>query len=247
MAFLGHLGPLQSMGRNHGPRPVRRGLCPWTLKPPEATGTAHLNLSQHLKGNSSTPPCTPYSRLQKWCIYGIIYHYAPFLLSNSIVTFLVPNSIFPNQGPKSNAHFEGGFLNLSVWQSMAAIRRPLKDLNHLALQELGCQFHSGLFQGHSHSLYIISISFQGINYFNTPWATQLVHTGINQSTCMYLAQLGQFIFHCGNPVTQFKIQDGQICIDPIQTIQLVTHLPGSVLQLFTYTGHLSAPGDFVPS
>ncbi|MBW0542028.1 hypothetical protein O181_081743 [Austropuccinia psidii MF-1] len=51
---------------------------------------------------------------------------------------------------------------------------------------------------HSQRLYIISISCQGIRYFNTPWTAQLVHTGINQSTCMYLAQLGQFIFHCGN-------------------------------------------------
>ncbi|MBW0553202.1 hypothetical protein O181_092917 [Austropuccinia psidii MF-1] len=102
-------------------------------------------------------------------------------------------------------------------------------------------------KGHFKRLYIRSVSFQGIKYFNTPWTTQLVHTGVNQSTCMYLAQLGQFIFHCGNSVTQFKFQDGQICIDPIQTIQPVTHLPGSVFQLFTYTGHLSAPGDFLPS
>ncbi|MBW0588945.1 hypothetical protein O181_128660 [Austropuccinia psidii MF-1] len=102
-------------------------------------------------------------------------------------------------------------------------------------------------KGHSQSLYIISISCKGIKYSNTPWTTQLVHTGVNQSTCMYLAQLGQFIFHCGNSVTHFRIQDGKICIDLIQTIQPVNHLPGSVLQLFTYTGHLSAPGDFFPS
>ncbi|MBW0495128.1 hypothetical protein O181_034843 [Austropuccinia psidii MF-1] len=88
--------------------------------------------------------------------------------------------------------------------------------------------------------------FKGIKYFNTPWTTQLVHTGVNQSTCMYLAQLGQFIFHRGNSVTQLKFQDGQICIDPIQTIKPVTHLSGSIFQLFTYTGHLSAPGDFFP-
>ncbi|MBW0578974.1 hypothetical protein O181_118689 [Austropuccinia psidii MF-1] len=81
-------------------------------------------------------------------------------------------------------------------------------------------------KGHSQRLYIISIRCQGINYFNTSWTAQVVHTGANQSTCMYLAQLGQLIFHCGNSITQFKFQDGQICIDPIQTIQLVTHLPG---------------------
>ncbi|MBW0544313.1 hypothetical protein O181_084028 [Austropuccinia psidii MF-1] len=102
-------------------------------------------------------------------------------------------------------------------------------------------------KGHSQRLYILLISCQGIKYFNTTWTTQLVHTGGIQSTCMYLAQLGQFIFYCGNSVTQFNFQDGQICIDPIQTIQPVTHLPGSVFQRFTYTGHLSEPGDFFPN
>ncbi|MBW0525371.1 hypothetical protein O181_065086 [Austropuccinia psidii MF-1] len=79
-------------------------------------------------------------------------------------------------------------LTHSVWQSMAAIRRPFKDPNHLALQELGWKFHSGLSQGHSQRLYSLSISCQGIKYFNTPWTTQLVHTGFNKSTCMSLAQ-----------------------------------------------------------
>ncbi|MBW0557539.1 hypothetical protein O181_097254 [Austropuccinia psidii MF-1] len=100
--------------------------------------------------------------------------------------------------PKSNTHFKGGLFNSSVWQSMGAIRRPFKDPNHLALQELGWQFIQDYSKGHSQRLYIASISFQGIKYFNTPWTTQLVHTGRNQSTCMYLAPLGQFIFHCGN-------------------------------------------------
>ncbi|MBW0552664.1 hypothetical protein O181_092379 [Austropuccinia psidii MF-1] len=102
-------------------------------------------------------------------------------------------------------------------------------------------------KGHSQRLYILPISFQGIKYFNTPWTAQLVHTGVNHSTCMYLAQLGQFIFHCGNSITPFKFQDGQIFIDPIQTIQLGTHLPVSVFPLLTYTGHLSEPGSFFPS
>ncbi|MBW0584619.1 hypothetical protein O181_124334 [Austropuccinia psidii MF-1] len=147
---------------------------------------------------------------------------------------------------QSNAHFEGGLFSSSVWQYMVAIRRPLKDPNHLAPQELGWQFIQDYSKGHSQRLYIILISCQGIKYFNTPWTTQLVHTGGNQSTCMYLAQLGQFIFHCGYSVPKFKFQDGQICIDPIQTIKPVTHLPGSVFQLFTYTGNLSAPGDVLP-
>ncbi|MBW0590771.1 hypothetical protein O181_130486, partial [Austropuccinia psidii MF-1] len=99
-----------------------------------------------------------------------------------MVIFSGPNSILPNQGPKIQQPFEGGLPNPSVWQSMAAIRRPFKNPNHLALQELGWQFHSGLFQGPVSEVYIPSISCQGIKYFNTPWTTQLVHTGVNQST-----------------------------------------------------------------
>ncbi|MBW0500419.1 hypothetical protein O181_040134 [Austropuccinia psidii MF-1] len=41
-----------------------------------------------------------------------------------------------------------------------------------------------------------------------------------------------------NSVPEFRFQDGQNCIGPIQTIQPVTHLSGSAFQLFTYTGHL---------
>ncbi|MBW0497293.1 hypothetical protein O181_037008 [Austropuccinia psidii MF-1] len=46
--------------------------------------------------------------------------------------------------PTYNTHFEGGLFSSSVWQSMAAIKRLFKDPNHLALQELGWQFNSGL-------------------------------------------------------------------------------------------------------
>ncbi|MBW0472206.1 hypothetical protein O181_011921 [Austropuccinia psidii MF-1] len=34
---------------------------------------------------------------------------------------------------------------------------------------------------------------------------------------------------------------------PIRKIQSLIHLPGSIFQVFTYTGHLSSPGDFFPS
>ncbi|MBW0571941.1 hypothetical protein O181_111656 [Austropuccinia psidii MF-1] len=62
-------------------------------------------LSPQLQGFSSFPSYHPYSRLQAWCIYGIIYHYAPFLLSNPMVTFSGPNSTFPNQDLKSQRPF----------------------------------------------------------------------------------------------------------------------------------------------
>ncbi|MBW0555593.1 hypothetical protein O181_095308 [Austropuccinia psidii MF-1] len=64
-----------------------------------------------------------------------------------MMTFSGHNSIFPNQGPTIQRPFQRRILNSSVCQSMPAIRRPFKDPNHLALPELGWQFHSGLFQG----------------------------------------------------------------------------------------------------
>ncbi|MBW0475710.1 hypothetical protein O181_015425 [Austropuccinia psidii MF-1] len=36
-----------------------------------------------LRGRLFLPQCIPYSRMQEWCIYGIIYHYAPFFSQKS--------------------------------------------------------------------------------------------------------------------------------------------------------------------
>ncbi|MBW0568824.1 hypothetical protein O181_108539 [Austropuccinia psidii MF-1] len=83
---------------------------------------------------------------------------------------------------------------------MAAIRRLFKDPNHLALQELGWQFNSGLFKrAISQEYYVISISCQGSKHFSITWTIQFVHTGNTQVSCMTLAQLGQF-----SPTVQFS-------------------------------------------
>ncbi|MBW0554290.1 hypothetical protein O181_094005 [Austropuccinia psidii MF-1] len=54
----------------------------------------------------------PVLKLQDWCIYGITYHYAPFLRSNSMVMFSGPNSMIPNQGPKMLRPFQRRTLQL---------------------------------------------------------------------------------------------------------------------------------------
>ncbi|MBW0522043.1 hypothetical protein O181_061758 [Austropuccinia psidii MF-1] len=137
------------------------------------------------RGGFPIPPCTPYSRMQEWCRYGIKYHYAPFFLRNPMVTFSGPNCIIPNQGPKihyqflkedSSAHQSG--------KSMAAIRRQFQDPNHLALQELGWQFFQDYSKGHSQRLFIIksavkaastSILLGQLNWF--------IQEAINQPVC----------------------------------------------------------------
>ncbi|MBW0520117.1 hypothetical protein O181_059832 [Austropuccinia psidii MF-1] len=93
---------INPVGPNFGHGP------PWTNSSAMASGNHQISsvrLSPQLQGISSFPPYHPYSRLQAWCIYGIIYHYAPFLLSNPMVTFSGPNSTFPNQGLKSQRPF----------------------------------------------------------------------------------------------------------------------------------------------
>ncbi|MBW0499403.1 hypothetical protein O181_039118 [Austropuccinia psidii MF-1] len=83
----------------HGP--------PWTIIAAMASGNHQRppgQLRKHspqLKGNSSQ--C---SRLQEWCIYGIIYHYAPFLVRNSMVTFSGPFYTFPTQGLNIKCPFQ---------------------------------------------------------------------------------------------------------------------------------------------
>ena len=131
---------------------------------------------------------------------------------------------------------------------MAEIRTLFRDPNHLYLQELGWYIIQDYSKGPILKRYYINaISCQGIKYFHTPWTTQFIRTGLIQSTCVALAQLGHFIFHCVNSITQFKFQDGQNCISRFGQYSQLIHIPGSVFQFFTYTSHLSAPGDFFPS
>ncbi|MBW0586295.1 hypothetical protein O181_126010 [Austropuccinia psidii MF-1] len=65
----------------------------WPLATTRGHQTSSASTPLNLRGILSIPLCTSYSRLQEWCIYGIIYHYAPFLLRNSMVTFPEPEPI----------------------------------------------------------------------------------------------------------------------------------------------------------
>ncbi|MBW0544739.1 hypothetical protein O181_084454 [Austropuccinia psidii MF-1] len=103
---------------------------------------------------------------------------------------------------------------------MAAIRGLFKDPNHLALQELGWKLFQDYSKGHSQRLFtiqsVVKAASNSILVGQLKWS---ILAAINY-TCMSLAQLGQFIFQCGNSITELNPQDGQNCIDPIQTIQL---------------------------
>ncbi|MBW0525157.1 hypothetical protein O181_064872 [Austropuccinia psidii MF-1] len=82
---------------------------------------------------------------QEWCMYDIIYHYSPFLPRNPMITLSGPNYMIPNKVPNSSPILKEGLSAIQSGNSVAATRRPFKDPNHLALQELGFQFSPGLF------------------------------------------------------------------------------------------------------
>ncbi|MBW0461560.1 hypothetical protein O181_001275 [Austropuccinia psidii MF-1] len=188
-------------------------------KPSEATRSAPIKNYPPVQGKTSLPSMHSIFKDQEWCIYSIMYHYETFLLRNPMVTLSGPNYVIPNQVPNPSPISKEDFSDIWSGDSLAATRRPFKDPNPLALQELGCQFSPGLFQGQFSELINHIQSFSRHQVLRIPWKAQLVHTGSNQVSCMALAQLGQFIFHCGESVTQFSSQDGQDCIGPIQKIQ----------------------------
>ncbi|MBW0559791.1 hypothetical protein O181_099506 [Austropuccinia psidii MF-1] len=157
-------------------------------RPPDKLSSV---LILNLSGILSIPPCTPYSRLQEWCIYGIIYPYAPFLFSNSMVKFSGPNSMISNQGPKIQPPFQRRTLQLISLAIHGGYQKTIQGPEPPGAVGVGLAIKFRIVQrGHSQRYYIISSSCQGSKYFSIPWKIQLVHTGNTQVSFMALAQLG---------------------------------------------------------
>ncbi|MBW0500001.1 hypothetical protein O181_039716 [Austropuccinia psidii MF-1] len=79
------------------------------------------------RGRPFLPRCTLHIRIQEWCIYGIIDHYAPFLLRNPIVTPSGPNYVIPNQVPNPSTILKEDLSAIQSGNFLAATRRPFKD------------------------------------------------------------------------------------------------------------------------
>ncbi|MBW0510189.1 hypothetical protein O181_049904 [Austropuccinia psidii MF-1] len=137
------------------------------------------------RGRFPIPPCTPYSRMQEWCIYGIIYHYASFLLSNPMVTFSGPNSMIQNQGSKIHHQSQRRTFQLISLAIDGSYKETIPGPQPPGSAGVGLEILSGLFLGPFSEVIHHSMSFQGRRYFNTPWTSQVVHKGSNQS-CLYV-------------------------------------------------------------
>ncbi|MBW0591708.1 hypothetical protein O181_131423 [Austropuccinia psidii MF-1] len=161
---------------------------PWTNISAMASGNhqiSSVSLPLNLWGILSIPSYHPYSRLQVWCIYGIIYHYAPFLLSNPMVMFSGPISTFLYQGLKVQRPFlkedYSAHQSDKLWlQSEDSSRIPTTCICRSWVGTLFRIIQREIIKRY----YINSISCQGIKYLNTPWTTQFIRTGLIQSICM---------------------------------------------------------------
>ncbi|MBW0537501.1 hypothetical protein O181_077216 [Austropuccinia psidii MF-1] len=126
-------------------------------------------------------------------------------------------SLYSKSSTQSITNLKEDFFSYSVWQFPSGyqktIRRPQPPgPAGVGLSILIRTILRAVIRGYQ--------SFSRNQVLRITCTTQLVHTGSNQASCMALAHLGQFIFHCGNSVTQLNSQDGKNCIGPIQTIKL---------------------------
>ncbi|MBW0528051.1 hypothetical protein O181_067766 [Austropuccinia psidii MF-1] len=192
---------------------------------------------------------------QEWCIYGIIYHYAPSFLSNSMVTVSGLHYSISDQVPKPITHFEERLQPLSL-TIHGSYQKTIQGPQLPGFPGVGYFIPTVLPQGNTlpgffkcnfKRFSVIKIRFQGIKHSSTPWTTQLIYTGSIWTACMALAHWANAYYTVGIQDTQLTSHDGQICIDPKQLIQLGNQPSRISLQLFTYTGHLFFPGDVFPS
>ncbi|MBW0519334.1 hypothetical protein O181_059049 [Austropuccinia psidii MF-1] len=114
-------------------------------KPPEATSSASSKDSPQTQGK--TFPSSMHPVLKDPGVVHIWYN----ILLCTIFAQQSNGAIFrtklnvPNQVPNPSPFSKKDVPAIQSGSSLVATRRPFEDHNHLALQELGCQFSSGLF------------------------------------------------------------------------------------------------------
>ncbi|MBW0519833.1 hypothetical protein O181_059548 [Austropuccinia psidii MF-1] len=92
----------QKDSRNH----ILATFQPWPLETTRGHQLRSRKVSPPFMGRPLLHQCTPYQRIQSWCIYGIVYPYAPLFPRNPMRMFSVPHCVFSIQLPKSITHFE---------------------------------------------------------------------------------------------------------------------------------------------
>ncbi|MBW0560996.1 hypothetical protein O181_100711 [Austropuccinia psidii MF-1] len=123
---------------------------------PPAQLQASIPLS--FRGRIFLAQCTLYSRMQEWCIYGIIYHYTPSFLSNPMVKFSGPNYMITNQLPNPSPILKEDPLAISAWQFPGGYQKTIQGSQPPGFAGVGLSFsHQDYSKGNSQRLSIFSI------------------------------------------------------------------------------------------
>ncbi|MBW0546232.1 hypothetical protein O181_085947 [Austropuccinia psidii MF-1] len=188
-------------------------------QPPEATSSAPSQDSPQLQGK--TFPSSMHPALKDPGVVHIWYNIQLCTIfaqqfNGDILRIKLRDS---KSSPQSITNFKEGYFSYSVWQLPGGYQKTIQGPQTPGPAGVGFSILirtilRAILRGYQ--LFQLLSRHQVLSI---PWKTQLVHTGRNQASCMALAHLGQLIFYCGNPVTQFNSQDGQNCFGPIQTIQ----------------------------
>ncbi|MBW0557445.1 hypothetical protein O181_097160, partial [Austropuccinia psidii MF-1] len=188
-------------------------------QPPEATSSAPSQDYHQVQGK--TFPSSMHPALKDPAVVHIWYN-IPLctLFSQQSNGDVFRNKLHDSKSsPQYITNFKGGSFSYSVWQLPGGYQKTIKGPQTPSPAGVGFSILIRTILREILRSYQLFESLSRYQVLRTPWKTQLVHTGRNQASCMALAHLGQFIFHCGNSVTQFNSQDGQSCFGPIQTIQ----------------------------
>ncbi|MBW0569518.1 hypothetical protein O181_109233 [Austropuccinia psidii MF-1] len=133
------------MAKNHLRNQIGHKSVHVLWQPSEATSAAQKKDFPPAQGETSPSSMHPILKdagvVHRWYIIP----YAEFLLSNPLVTLSEPNYVIQKQVAIPSPISKEEFSAIKSGNSLEATRRPFEDLNHLALQQLGCQFSSGLF------------------------------------------------------------------------------------------------------
>ncbi|MBW0548574.1 hypothetical protein O181_088289 [Austropuccinia psidii MF-1] len=183
----------------------------------------------------------------------MIYHYAPCVLSNPIITLSRLNSVTSVTVTSPSVYFKGKThltqAYNALWNPQDHSRIPITwpsrcwifHFNSIAPREYWPRISQRL----SKEVADIQISFQGIKHsLDTSIGPYRLYSDNLYGICSFWANSYSTVVIQG---TQFIFQFGQIYIDP-KKVNKAGGQPSRIkLQLFTYTGHLFTPGDLFPS
>ncbi|MBW0481630.1 hypothetical protein O181_021345 [Austropuccinia psidii MF-1] len=148
---------------------------------------------------------------------------------------------------KSITNFEGRPFHYSVWQFPGGYQKTIEGPQPpgpagVGLSILTKTILRPILRGNQ-----LLHSFSRHQVISIPCTTQLVHTGSNQAAVWPWPNWANSYSPVGIQSHSSTLKMARTVLAQFRQYSPVIHLPGSALQLFTYTDHVSSLVDFFPS